>query len=108
MCVQRYAELQSSLSKLSSQRELARQQLGQYERLQQMLEPFKNPQQTLQPNLVTRDGDLGRELDRSRILMARLAERIARLDQADNGRRAAVAEAGDEALTEQQKLAKLL
>jgi hypothetical protein len=34
------------------------------------------PQDTVQPNLVTKDGQLGRELDRMRILIARVSGRL--------------------------------
>ena len=40
------------------------------------MEPLKDPQVNLQPNLVTRDGDLGKELDKMRILLARVTGRI--------------------------------
>lgn len=41
-----------------------------------MLEPFQDPQTNIQPNLVTRDGELGKELDRMRILVATVSGRI--------------------------------
>jgi len=41
-----------------------------------LLEPFKDPQTNIQPNLVTRDGQLGEELDRMRMLVAKISGRI--------------------------------
>ena len=34
------------------------------------------PQETVQPNLVTKDGQLGKELDRMRLLLARVSGRV--------------------------------
>ncbi|KAI9705057.1 MAG: hypothetical protein M1836_006840 [Candelina mexicana] len=75
-----YATLQSRLMHLSAQRHFQRQKLAQYRHLQLLLQPFENPQENVQPNLVTRDGELGGELDRMRMLMARVGSRIERLD----------------------------
>ncbi|KAI9836515.1 MAG: hypothetical protein M1838_005012 [Thelocarpon superellum] len=77
--LERYAELQIRLSELSAQRDATRRRLQQFKHLQHSLEPFTDPQKTVQPNLVTRDGELGMELDRTRILMARVAEKVERL-----------------------------
>ena len=41
-----------------------------------LLDPFKEPQKNIQPNLVTRDGELVEELDRMRKLVARVGARI--------------------------------
>lgn len=51
--------------------------LAQYKQLKELLEPFNEPQQAIQPNLVTKDGELGAELDRMRMLVAKAASRIA-------------------------------
>lgn len=40
------------------------------------MEPFKDPQKNIQPNLITRDGELAQELDKMRILVARVAGRL--------------------------------
>lgn len=41
-----------------------------------MLEPFNGPQTNIQPNLATRDGQLSEELDRMRMLVAKVAGRV--------------------------------
>ncbi|KAI9878051.1 MAG: hypothetical protein M1830_002066 [Pleopsidium flavum] len=69
----RYQQLQARLVALNAQRQTQKHKLAQYRQLQQMLEPFKNPQVDIQPNLVTRDGELEKELDRMRILIARVS-----------------------------------
>jgi hypothetical protein len=48
----------------------------QYKQLEGLLEPFKNPQENIQPNLFTRDGELVREIDKMRMLVARVAGRV--------------------------------
>jgi hypothetical protein len=50
--------------------------------LQTLLEPFANAQENIQPNLVTRDGELGRELERMRILLARVTGRVEEMKDA--------------------------
>lgn len=50
--------------------------MDQLRKLQQLLEPFTEPQKNVQPNLVTRDGELTEELDRMRKLVARVGARI--------------------------------
>jgi hypothetical protein len=52
------------------------QKLVQYKRLKALLEPFEDPQSNIQPNLVTRDGQLGDELDRMRMLVAKVAGKV--------------------------------
>jgi Kinetochore complex Fta4 of Sim4 subunit, or CENP-50 len=56
-----------------------RRKIVQFQRLQQLLKPFENPQESIQPNIITRDGELGKELDRMRMLMARVAGRVGEL-----------------------------
>ena len=67
----RYRDLHDRLTALNERRDQQRQRLAQYQELQKSLEPFVNAQDNIQPNLVTRDGELGKELDRMRILLAR-------------------------------------
>jgi hypothetical protein len=44
--------------------------------LQKLLEPFTEPQKNIQPNLVTREGELAQELERMRRLVARVGARV--------------------------------
>ena len=91
---------------LASQRQAQRTKIQQYRHLQRLLEPLKNPQETVQPNLVTKDGDLAKELDKMRFLMARVSGRVAVLDQAggESGRQSAELESTEE----KEKLLKIL
>lgn len=74
--ISRYKALYERLVALDNRRQEQRKRLAQYKQLETLLEPFKNPQENIQPNLVTRDGELIREIDRMRMLVARVAERV--------------------------------
>lgn len=81
-------ELQSqiqNLQELQARRAELRKKFGSYRHLQSMMEPFKNPQNSIQPNLVTRDGPLAEELARSKALGIRVAGRLAGLQESDGG-----------------------
>ncbi|PKY08840.1 putative kinetochore protein fta4 [Aspergillus campestris IBT 28561] len=72
----RYQQLRERLVSLDDQRQQRRQRLDQLRRLQELLEPFGNPQENIQPNLVKRDGELVQELEKMRMLAARVGGRI--------------------------------
>ncbi|PYI32350.1 putative kinetochore protein fta4 [Aspergillus indologenus CBS 114.80] len=72
----RYQELRERLVALDSRRKQRQRRLNQLRQLQRLLEPFQNPQANIQPNLVTRDGELVQELDKMRMLVARVGGRI--------------------------------
>lgn len=72
----RYQELQSRLIELGLRRKQALEKVERYKALKELLKPFEEPKNTIQPNLVTKDGELGKELDKMRILMARVSRRI--------------------------------
>jgi len=57
------------------------------------LAPFENARENVQPNLAGRDGELGRELERMRVLLARVSARIESVRKED--RRDADGEAMD-------------
>ncbi|KAL1969387.1 hypothetical protein VTN77DRAFT_9580 [Rasamsonia byssochlamydoides] len=73
---QRYDELRKRLIELDGQRQRQQQRLAQYKQLEALLEPFKDPQKNIQPNLITRDGELTQALDKMRMLVARVAGRL--------------------------------
>ncbi|KZF19638.1 hypothetical protein L228DRAFT_250685 [Xylona heveae TC161] len=75
--VARYQELRERLFELSTQRQAQRQRFEHYKQLQKLVEPFRNAHENVQPNLVTRDGELGKELDKMRIFMARVTGKLA-------------------------------
>ena len=61
---------------LDEQRETQRHKLAQSKFLQEIIRPFENPQSNIQPNLVTKDGELTKELERLKVLVARMGEKI--------------------------------
>ena len=71
-----YQELRELLIELIRKRDKQNARLEQYKHLQSMLAPFENAQENVQPNLVTRDGELGKELERMRVLLARVTGRV--------------------------------
>jgi hypothetical protein len=85
---------------LSEKIHAQRQKIAQFKRFQQLLKPFENPQESIQPNIVTRDGELGKELDRMRILMARVAGRVGELEGCPSGENEEDVEVKDETIQE--------
>ncbi|EEA25710.1 hypothetical protein TMatcc_006059 [Talaromyces marneffei ATCC 18224] len=84
---ERYKLLYERLVALDNKRQEKQRQLAQYKQLEALLEPFKNPQENIQPNLITRDGELVREIDKMRMLVARVAGRVnsTRVVRTDDG-----------------------
>ncbi|KAJ5985871.1 hypothetical protein N7499_007839 [Penicillium canescens] len=73
----RYQQLRERLASLDSQRQQRQRRLDQLQHLQRLLVPFKDPSKDIQPNLITKDGELVQELEKMRILAARVGGRIA-------------------------------
>lgn len=72
----RYAELRRRLGEASEMRDQQRKRLEGYRQLQKLLEPLEHAQENVQPNLVTKDGELSKELDRMRVLLARVTGKV--------------------------------
>ena len=81
-----------------SKRQLLQQKLDTYQRLVGLLEPFRDPLISVQPNLATRDGALATELARTRALAARVSGRLneRKKDQTETNRNAANSPGGAE------------
>ncbi|CAG7946789.1 unnamed protein product [Penicillium nalgiovense] len=73
----RYRELRERLVSLDSQRQQRQRRLDQLQHLRRLLEPFEDPQKDIQPNIITKDGELVKELEKMRMLVARVGGRIA-------------------------------
>lgn len=80
----RYQHLRERLASLDQRRQQRQQRLDQLQHLQHLLDPFKQPQKDIQPNLVTRDGELAQELEKMRMLVARVGGRIAQQKRGSN------------------------
>ena len=121
---QRYADLAAQLTTLSRKRREARERVARLRRMRDLLAPFsatgndadgedKGEEQDndddndegarararIQPNLVTRNGEIEKELERMRFLLVRVAGRVARLPAAAaaaDGKRRNRGASGDE------------
>ncbi|RYP44148.1 hypothetical protein DL768_009357 [Monosporascus sp. mg162] len=95
----RYADLAAQLAALASRRREARERVDRLRRMQALLAPFADATQQVQPNLVTRNGEVEKELERMRVLLVRVTGRIAQLPDGSRG-----AEVDDEAMMNAQDL----
>jgi hypothetical protein len=68
------------LQELKTRRHEAQKKLNALRQFQEFIQPIRDPQTSVQPNLVTRDGPLAEELARSKTLGIRVAGRVAGLD----------------------------
>ena len=75
----RYGELVAALQAASARRNDATARVARLRRLRALLAGFADVG-GLQGNLVTRDGEVERELERMRVLLARVGDRVERLD----------------------------
>jgi len=76
-----YSESVGVLKDLDARRTEVRERIARYRALKEMLAPFENAKENIQPNLITRDGEMERELERMRMLVARVAGRIEALPE---------------------------
>lgn len=94
---QRYADLAAQLAALSTRRKEARDRVARLRSTHALLAPFRDSDDgdgngvdengdgatttagVVQPNLVTRNGEVEKELERMRFLLVRVAGRVARL-----------------------------
>jgi hypothetical protein len=66
---------------LDERRKEVREKVARYKRLKEMLGPFERATETVQPNLVARDGELEKELEKMRLLVARVRGRVEALPE---------------------------
>ncbi|PGH17571.1 hypothetical protein AJ80_04749 [Polytolypa hystricis UAMH7299] len=81
----RYQELHQRLVELEDQRRQQQKKLAQYKQLKALLEPFQDPQMNIQPNLVTRDSQLSDEIDKMRMLVAKVTSRVQEAQKSNVG-----------------------
>jgi Kinetochore complex Fta4 of Sim4 subunit, or CENP-50 len=70
---------------LDARRQALRQKVAGYKALKETLAPFENATETVQQNLVVRGGELENELERMRLLIARVRGRLDGLPVASRG-----------------------
>jgi hypothetical protein len=74
-----FSERLQRLKALSEKRDGLIQKVRLYNSAQNHLQPLKAPQESIQPNLVARDGPLADELTKAKSLGIRLTSRVAGL-----------------------------
>jgi hypothetical protein len=80
----RYAETVRQLADLSQRRKDLRQRVERFRNLEKSIESFRTMDGVgVQENLVTRDGPVEKELERMRVLLARVVGRVSELPSAD-------------------------
>jgi hypothetical protein len=96
--------LQRQLTALVANIQIQRTKKAQYEHLQKLLQPLKDPMTKVQPNLITRDGELAKELGRMRVLMARVSSKMETLVDGEAGDAMMLDEDADERLEKALRL----
>ncbi|CAN9244632.1 unnamed protein product [Alternaria alternata] len=71
-----YLSSVSRLQELSARRQTLQNRLDTYRTLLSLLEPYRNPKENIQPNLVWKDAPLAPELTKTRTLAIRVAARV--------------------------------
>ena len=81
----KYKELQMKLVGLNERRKGAREKVEQYRAAKRLLEPFEGEGAGLQENLITKNSQVEKELERMRMLMLRVERGIMGLDDKSGG-----------------------
>ena len=89
MEAKRYADAVEHLASLNDQRKEIKQRVERLRRLQATVDPLKTADGGvgIQENLVTRDGDVEKELTRMRMLLIRVAGRVGGLPGAGRAKK---------------------
>lgn len=94
----RYAELAANLKERNARRVEMKKKIAQYKKLKEELEPLGDAKDNVQENLCTRDGSVEAELQKMRMLLARVKGRLETMDGSEQRRsRDEVDSDGDEA-----------
>ena len=81
-----YADTVQSLTTLSTQRQQSRNRIARLRKIRAALEPL-NPLERVQENIVTRNGEMEKELEKMRMLLARVTGRVSMLPIKDTPER---------------------
>ena len=103
-----YVEKAQKLRELAARRDALRKKVETYRHLQRLLDPLKDPSTSVQPNLVTRDGELAAELGRCKALGIRISSRLPDLPDRDDIVNEDVESVDDLGLTDGEKLAQVM
>lgn len=83
--LEQYATSVAQLRELNERRRVLRDRVQRYKALQEALAPFKEPINCVQENLCVRNGELEGELERMRMLVARVQGRVEGLELREGG-----------------------
>lgn len=78
----RYTTLQAKLTELNEKRRAAKERLEQHKHIKSLLQPFN---EGVQENIVTKNGEVEKELERMRMLMFRVERGLGALRERDGG-----------------------
>ncbi|RAL61333.1 hypothetical protein DID88_009469 [Monilinia fructigena] len=81
----KYRELQTKLLELNEKRRAAKERLEQYKSVKELVEPFDQADKNIQENLITKNGEIEKELERMRMLMLRVERGILSLRREQPG-----------------------
>jgi hypothetical protein len=81
MEARRYSELVSRLQELNERKRQAESTVARLRQMKELLDPFQADEdgRGMQENLVTRDGEVEKELERMKLLLARVSGRVGHL-----------------------------
>lgn len=107
---ERYTALREELLELGRERDGLKKKVARYRQLRTLMAPLEDPQTDIQPNLVTRDGELSQELEKMRVLLARVTGRVGELSSSSSATTSVSRTQGNNVFpqTDQQKLAQVL
>lgn len=89
MEARRYSELVSRVQELSERKRQAESTVARLRQMKDLLEPFQvdDDGRGVQENLITRDGEVEKELERMRMLLARVGGRVGHMLEQSGGSR---------------------
>ncbi|KZZ98239.1 hypothetical protein AAP_00500 [Ascosphaera apis ARSEF 7405] len=73
---EKYTQLLTQLKTLPQTLHSLQTKLDQQKKLESLLKPFEDPSNNIQPNLVTRDGELSEEIEKMRMLTAKVVLKL--------------------------------
>lgn len=82
----RYVELAAKLKEQNARRVEMKKRIADYRKLKQELEPLDDAKENVQENLCTRNGPVEAELQKMRMLLARVKGRLETMDRSEQGR----------------------
>lgn len=79
-----YSQLVARVQGVDERRRELREKVARYRMLRESLRPFEDARETVQENLCTKNGEVERELQRMRMLLARVAGRMSGLQSGED------------------------